>query len=49
MDLGFKTYRELAAFRKSIIMGPEGESLGDVSSSSCKLNPELGRESIMEK
>merc|ERR1719209_1870452 len=33
--------RKLAAFGKGIIMSPEGERLGDISASSCKLNSEL--------
>merc|ERR1712223_47744 len=33
--------RKLAAFGKSIVMRPEGESLGDVCASSGKFNPQL--------
>ena len=37
-----ETYSKFAAFGKSIVVGPESESLGDVCTSSCKLNSKLG-------
>ena len=41
-----ETYRKFAAFGKSIVVGPESESLGDVCTSSCKLNSKLGGNEI---